>query len=194
MERLINVVGTRIRVGEDDAALRWYADHVQQLLAFPGLHGAELLRRAGAPQAGDAPDMLCLYDFGTPEAFAAYERSEVHAAAARDRMVGWGADGITITSRVQYRRCWRVRRDDVPAAGEAAWQVAAWSGAAPPALERQVAAEGLARGVSERALLRAVDATTLLLLERGGAGPPPPPEGLRADWSGRYRPLLTWSR
>jgi hypothetical protein len=120
---LVNVVGTRAVRGEHDALVRWYADHVHMLMAFDGLLGAALHRRVGN-DAG-APDCLCLYDFADRAAFEAYELSDVHQNAARDRAAGWGGDGIEITLRTQFERLYQ-RRAGAAAAAHQHWQVEAW--------------------------------------------------------------------
>jgi hypothetical protein len=104
--RLVNLVGTCCRDGDAAALRRWYADHVHQLFAFDGLLEARLLARAGQGH-GTAPECLCLYDFESAAAFAEYEAGPVRAAAAADRALGWGRDGIEITLRRAYTRLYR---------------------------------------------------------------------------------------
>lgn len=192
MECFVNVVGTRVVDGDHSAALRWYADHVQQLFGFPDLQAAALYRLVD-PAASGAPQMLCLYDFGTAEAFEAYGRSAVFDAAARDRMASWGRDGIEITLRDPYRRICRTVRGD-GAAVRGPWQVHAWSGAASPAVERAIAASALARGAAAHALLRAAASGGYLALECGAGTPAPVPDGLATAWHGAYDCLCTWTR
>lgn len=193
MECFVNVVGTRVVDGDHAAALRWYADHVHQLLAFPGLRAAALYRLADAGPAGDAPHMLCVYDFGTAEAFDAYGRSDVFEAAARDRMASWGRDGIAITSREPYWRLYRAVCGD-GAAVRGPWQVHAWTGPVSTAVERAIAASALARGAAAHALLRGAARGAYLSFECGAVAPAPVPEPLAPAWHGAYDGLCTWTR
>ncbi len=192
MACFVNVVGTRVLDGDPAAALRWYADHVHQLFGCPDLQAAVLYGLVD-PAASGAPQMLCLYDFGTAEAFEAYGRSAVFEAAARDRLQSWGRDGIEITSREQYLRLYRaVRGDGADARGP--WHVHAWSGAASPAVERAIAASALARGAAAHSLLRAAASGGFLALECGAGTPAPVPDGLAPAWHGAYDCLCTWTR
>lgn len=194
MECFVNVVGTRVRDGDHAAAWRWYADHVHQLFAFPGLRAAVLYRQSGRTPSADAPQMLCLYDFGTAADFEAYGRSAVFEAAARDRQQSWGRDGIEITSREQYLRRYRTLRGD-GADARGPWQVHAWSGAASAAAERALAASALARGAAAFTLLRGASTASLLTLECGAAtATTAAPDGLAPAWHGTYECLGTWTR
>ena len=100
-----NLVGTRVLDGDFSAAQRWYADHVHQLLAWPGLRAAELMQRSGP--AASAPDLLCLYDFGSAASLAQYETSAVRQQAEADRQASWGRDGIAVVLRGPYQRLYR---------------------------------------------------------------------------------------
>jgi hypothetical protein len=193
MACFVNVVGTRVLDGDHAAALRWYADHVHQLFAFPDLRAAVLYRQVARTPSTDAPQMLCLYDFGTAEAFEAYGRSAVFDAAARDRLQSWGRDGIEITSREQYLRLYRtVHGDGADVRGP--WQVHAWSGATSAAAERALAADALARGAAAFTLLRAAKAAGVLTLECGAGTFAAAPDGLAPAWHGTYECLGTWTR
>jgi heme-degrading monooxygenase HmoA len=149
--RLVNVVGTRAaRAGEDTQLVHWYTDHVHQLMAFPGLLGATLLRRSG--DDARAPPYLCLYDFADRDAFEAYEHGPVHAGAARDRQGSWGRDGIEIVLRAQFERLYR-GASAAPGTTAASSQVHALR--APASREHELAARAVERAAASHALLRA---------------------------------------
>jgi hypothetical protein len=144
MPRTVNIVGTRCTDGDHRAAQAWYADHVHQLFAFEGLLAARLVQRlapenplaAGATNPA-APEYLCSYDFADEASLQAYESSSVRAAAAADRALGWGRQGIEIT----HRRAWQRRYQRQGAAPATAWQVhcAALPAAAPTKAAAQTA-------------------------------------------------------
>jgi heme-degrading monooxygenase HmoA len=189
---LINLVGTRATRGEHEQLVRWYADHVHQLMAFEGLLGAVLYRRSGE---GAGPDYLCLYDFFDRAAFEAYEHSDVHKNAAQDRATGWGRDGLEITVRTQYERLYRREgcQDSHHVRYVQAWQTA--DNHLSPATERALAA--LARIDDDLTLLRSAvrpsplaDYLTLTTLSYLQAEPPAPP--LR--WQATYQVLMRWTR
>lgn len=190
---LVNLVGTRAVRGEHDALLRWYADHVHQLMAFDDLRGAALHRRCG--ERGDAPQYVCLYDFTDRDAFAAYERSDVHADAARDRLAGWGRDGIEITLRTQFERLYSSGHSATP--GErCTLQVVR----APTSQERALAAQAVQRASPSHTLLRAVAAAApqppvkdWLLIEQG-CDTAPPLEGFDVAWHAGYEHMRSWWR
>jgi hypothetical protein len=189
VQRLVNLVGTRAVRGEDAALVRWYADHVHQLMAFEGLLGAALHRRSVPHDA--APEYLCLYDFADRAAFDAYERSEVHAAAARDRAAGWGRDGIEITLRTQFERLYwsEVAAHELRATVHAL--------RAAPDRERALAALAIERGASPHALLRAVAPATSVadyVLIEHTADHAPPIDGFDTVWRARYERLRRWWR
>jgi heme-degrading monooxygenase HmoA len=189
VRRLINLVGTRAVRGEHAELLRWYADHVHQLMDFPGLLGAALHRRCGTHDG--APEYLCLYDFSDREAFSAYERSEIHAAAARDRAAGWGRDGIEITLRTQFERLyWSETSAALPLATVHALRAA-------PQRERALAALAVERGAPSHALLRTTAAATAVadyVLIEHTADHAPPIEGFDTVWHARYERLRRWWR
>jgi hypothetical protein len=189
VRRLVNLVGTRAVRGEHEALVRWYADHVHQLMAFDGLIGAALHRRCVPHLA--APDYVCLYDFVDRAAFDAYERSEVHAAAARDRAAGWGRDGIEITLRTQFERLyWCEAGIPPPMADMHALRAA-------PERERALAAAALERGAASHALLRAAAPATAVadyVLIEHTADPPPVLDGFDTVWHARYQRLRRWWR
>jgi hypothetical protein len=177
--RLVNLVGTRGRDGDAAALRRWYADHVHQLFAFDGLLEARLLAREGAGQ-GAAPECLCLYDFAGAAAFAEYEAGPVHAAAAADRALGWGRDGIEIVMRQAYTRLYR-RTAPAPAAPRCsvtALQVGADA-------ERALAAT--MDGALELYRAAAEPMSLLLLAERAAVHD-------AMQWQADYALLLHWTR
>jgi heme-degrading monooxygenase HmoA len=221
--RLINAVGTRtVREGEHALLMRWYADHVHQLMAFDGLFGAVLHQCATHDPLSTAPPYLCLYEFADRAAFDAYEQSDVHAGAAHDRGLGWGRDGIQIVWRAQFERLYARHAGRAPAT----LHVQAWAlhpPAEPPplpaTLERALAAQA---GLASITLLRAspqrqaaaaarastpaqANATTpaqaptrptdvnYLTLNSSASTPPAPP-GLTLHWHAPYQPLLRWHR
>lgn len=203
--RLINVVGTRATRGEHDQLLRWYADHVHQLMDFEGLLGAALHRRIGNEPS--APDYLCLYDFRDRAAFEAYEHSAVHAQAARDRDAGWGRDGITITLRMQYERLYWCAAD----AGDAlaspdgdqvhALTVHALRTTPSAANERALAAAAVDRKAPVHALLRALVSPSpvadYLLIEQSpttDAAATAGLQGFEVAWQTAYQNLRRWWR
>jgi quinol monooxygenase YgiN len=189
VRRLVNLVGTRAVRGEHEALLRWYADHVYQLMAFDGLLGAALHRRCAAHET--APEYLCLYDFADRAAFDAYECSEVHAAAARDRAAGWGRDGIEITVRTQFERLyWSQTAAPQPLATVHALR-------ATPQHERALAALAIERGAASHALLRAAAPATAVadyVLIEHTADPAPALDGFDTVWHARYERLRRWWR
>jgi quinol monooxygenase YgiN len=191
--RLVNLVGTRAVRGKHDALLRWYADHVHQLMAFPGLLGAALHRRSGAHDT--APEYLCLYDFADREAFDTYERGEVHAAAARDRAAGWGRDGIEIVLRTQFERLYW---SEAAAAGTRATVHAL---RAAPQQERALAALAVERAAASHALLRAAAPTTAVadyvLIEHTSehtSAHAAPLDGFDSVWLAPYERVRRWWR
>lgn len=206
--RLINVVGTRATRGEHDQLLRWYADHVHQLMGFEGLQGAALHRRAD--DVPGAPDYLCLYDFLDRSAFEAYEQSEVHAQAAKDREAGWGREGIMITLRAQYERLYWCAADRAGAASDSVdvgpereLRVHALRTTPSAAKERALAAAAAAadRKASMHALLRALlspsPVADYLLIEQSPATHAAATAGLHdvdVAWQASYQRLRRWWR
>jgi hypothetical protein len=197
LEVFVNLVGTRATRGEHEALRRWYADHVHQLLRCPGLLAATLHRRDdGAAVSGGstAPEVLCLYDFVSAEAFADYEASALYREVQADRDAGWGRDGITITMRSQFKRLYRCR---AAAAGDhgALWSVNAVAGPISVVRERELAAGLCARGAAQYSLLRAAveppPIAAHLLIE---AAPAPLPHWPGALWSAVYRSTFEWRR
>jgi hypothetical protein len=189
VRRLVNVVGTRAVRGEHEQLVRWYADHVHQLMAFDGLRGAALHRRRGDHDL--APEYLCLYDFTDRAAFEAYERSDVHAQAAQDRLLGWGRDGIEITLRTQHERLyWCASGTDGAACHVHALR-------APPSTERVLAAQAIERGADAFALLRAIESPSpvadYLLIEQSAAGMASL-SGIEIAWHAGYERLRRWWR
>lgn len=191
-ERLLNLVGTRIPAGDHDNALRWYADHVHQLMAFPGLHEAALYRRAAAG-SGESPQWLALYDFGTQDSFEAYGASELYAEVQRDRMAGWGRDGIDIVLRKAFHRVVRQQRGG---ARPRHWQVRAWREPPSAAAERAWAARCFELHADAQVLLRAAvpgagDADYVSLVSAHSAQVVPQPEAL---WAADYDLEMEWTR
>lgn len=176
--RLVNLVGTRCRDGDAVALRRWYADHVHQLFAFDGLLEARLLARQGVGQ-GAAPECLCLYDFESATAFTEYEAGAVRAAAAADRALGWGRDGIEITLRRAYTRLYR-RSGPAPAAPRCS-VTALQTGA-----ESERALAATTDGTLE--LYRAMAEMSLLLVADRAAVHD------AVQWQADYAPLLHWTR
>lgn len=190
MLRLVNIVGTRAVRGEHEQLVRWYADHVHQLMAFEGLGGAALHRRVGDHET--APEYLCLYDFNDRAAFDAYERSEVHANAARDRAAGWGRDGIEITVRAQFERLYWCASSS---ADDSQGHVHALRAA--PSIERALAAQAIERGAAAHALLRAAQSPSpladFLLIEQTPATRSSL-QGFDVAWHCGYERLHRWWR
>jgi hypothetical protein len=177
--RLVNLVGTRCRDGDAAALRRWYADHVHQLFAFDGLLEARLLAREGAGR-GTAPEFLCLYDFESAAAFADYEAGPVRAAAAADRALGWGRDGIEITLRQAYTRLYR-RAGPAPAAPRCSVTALPVDAATERALAATIdGALELCRSATEP--------LSFLLLTEGAA----PHDAVQ--WQADYAKLLHWTR
>jgi hypothetical protein len=194
MQAFINMVGTRVPGGDIAAALRWYADHIVQLLAFDGLRSAWLLQRSAVPVSGPAPDLLCCYDFGTAESFAAYESSNVHAAAAADRLQSWGRDGIAITSRLQYRRLWQCSSS--AGLAQQTFDISAGSGVTAGHVARTLAADAQRRGVQAAQLLDALGAPGLSWLEAGADAPFSVPAAIpfTLQWQARFTTAQSWAR
>ena len=101
MQGVINLVTTRQKTGEPAELLRWYNDHVNLLMGFEDLAGATLYRRTSADTAA-APEYVCLYDFPSASAFAAFEASDAKERARQVTESGWGKLGIEIIQRTQY--------------------------------------------------------------------------------------------
>jgi hypothetical protein len=97
---MINLVATRLKAGTPAQLLRWYNDHIHLLMRFDGLRGATLY--GCTTPGGLPPEYVCLYDFASPAAFAAFEASAAKAAASRVTQTGWGQHGIEIVQRTQY--------------------------------------------------------------------------------------------
>ena len=100
MQALINMVATRQKAGKPAELLRWYNDHVNLLMGCEDLAGAILYRRTLADTT--APEYVCLYDFPSPSAFAAFEASDAKERARQVMESGWGKQGIEIIQRTQY--------------------------------------------------------------------------------------------
>jgi hypothetical protein len=100
MQAMINLVATRQKSGSSAELLRWYNDHVNILMRFEDLQGATLYR-CTAPAAA-VPDYVCLYDFPSPSAFAAFEASDAKEQARQVIESGWGKHIIDILQRTQY--------------------------------------------------------------------------------------------
>lgn len=177
--RCINLVGTRCRDGDHATLRRWYADHVHELFAFDGLLEARLLAREGTGQ-GAAPEYLCLYDFASAAAFAEYEAGPVRAAAAADRELGWGRDGIEITLRQAHTRLYR-RAGPGPAAPHSC----------VTALQAHAGTERALAAMTEGALelcRSAAEPRSLLLLTEHAIAPD------AVQWQAGYALLLHWTR
>ena len=183
MTRLINLVGTRCTDGNLAALRAWYADHVHQLLACEGLIEAAMFLREGAGQ-GDAPECLCLYDFESAAAFAEYETGPVRAAAAADRALGWGRDGIEITKRFPLARLYR--RSAGAGTLPARWRVRSLRAGAE----------------SHRAIVAGIEGDFVLYLAQGdapttlvfSAGESALPANVATAWAADYSTVLVWSR
>jgi heme-degrading monooxygenase HmoA len=100
MQAMINLVATRQKAGKPAELLRWYNDHVHLLMGFDELQGATLYR-CTAP-AKTAPEYVCLYNFASASAFAAFEASDAKERARQVTETGWGKQGIEIIQRTQY--------------------------------------------------------------------------------------------
>jgi hypothetical protein len=100
MQAMINLVATRQKAGEPAELLRWYNDHVNLLMGFEDLAGATLYR-CTSPE-NTAPEYVCLYDFPSKSAFAAFEASDAKERARQVTETGWGKQGIEIIQRSQY--------------------------------------------------------------------------------------------
>lgn len=100
MQAMINLVATRQKSGSPAELLRWYNDHVNLLMCSEDLQGATLYR-CTAP-AATVPDYVCLYDFPSPSAFAAFEASKAKEQARQVMASGWGRQIIDILQRTQY--------------------------------------------------------------------------------------------
>ena len=192
--RLVNLVGTRAVRGDEHAQLLgWYADHVHQLLAFDGLHAAALHRLDKGDAA--APPYLCLYDFTDRAAFDAYERSDVHAQAAQDRLRGWGRDGIDIVVRAQFERLYWSAAGNAPESVRC--RVHAIRAARSAATERALAALVIGRATPRHALLRAVSTPSpvaeYLVIEHAPVAEASLP-GFKIAWQGDYERLHHWWR
>jgi hypothetical protein len=201
MPRCVNMVGTRCNDADHAALQRWYRDHVHQLFEFPGLLAARLLRLetlegadgSGGSQCADPgapPQYLCSYDFADAPAFQAYESSAVRAAAAADRELGWGREGIQIS----YRRAWlrRYRRERAHPSERWWVQCGEWAprSALAPATDpwRPLVAQ------HEGALELYADAAALMRWSDPPAQAASPPTGVHWDWQGHYRLLWRWTR
>ena len=101
MQPMINLVATRQKAGQPAELLRWYNDHVNLLMGFEDLIGATLYRCTSANQA-EVPQYVCLYDFPSASAFAAFEASDAKESARQATETGWGKQGIEIIQRTQY--------------------------------------------------------------------------------------------
>ncbi len=197
MPRTVNIVGTRCTAGNHRAAQQWYADHVHQLFAFDGLWAARLAQRVGLGE-GEAPDYLCSYDFADEASFQAYESSGVRAAAAADRELSWGRDGIEIT----WRQAWQRRYQRVAIAATTDWQVqCATPQPQPTAASAQDALRcwvqhhhgGLELYAQAPAAAASEPGPLMLWSEHAGLTSTPP-TGWRCEWQGRYRLLWGWRR
>jgi hypothetical protein len=128
--------------------------------------------------------------------FAAYEAGPVKAAAAADRELGWGRDGIAISLRKAYRRLYR---REGPQGRATAWRVAAVAEIpAGAAIDWRTWAAAHREGLD---LYEALDATpgplAVVCVERGTAHDQPPSvvEGPASQaWCGDDRMLWAWSR
>lgn len=101
-KKVINLVGTTPRPGDDDKFNRWYNDHIYSLMKFQRLEGATRWRRIG--EDASYPKYLCIYEFPTPEDFAAYDKSPEFIKAEEERKKFWGGDGFDLNWRRQYER------------------------------------------------------------------------------------------
>jgi hypothetical protein len=103
MPPAINLVCTRCIQGDHLSLRRWYADHVQLLLAAPTLQKA-LLYRCTQVLHGSAPDYFCIYDFAQMDDFFAFEHSPEKAQASVLTNAAAGRSSIEIVQRTQYVR------------------------------------------------------------------------------------------
>jgi hypothetical protein len=125
---------------------RWYADHVQLLLAAPTLQKASLYRCTQALH-GAAPDYFCIYDFAQMDDFLAFEHSPEKAQASVLTNAAAGRSSIQIVQRTQYVR-WLHRQWAAPTSAPGqTWRLAAclqsddaWSLDAQRALADQIQA------------------------------------------------------
>ena len=108
VSRILHMVGTDCANGDHARFERWYGDHIVQLMKFPGMQAATRFRRA-VPHP-TMPEYLCLYEFGSMEEFQRYNESEAFQVAEKERLDGWGKDGVSNRLRLQYERIGRWSR------------------------------------------------------------------------------------
>ncbi len=204
MLHLFNIVGTRVPRGDFDEARRWYVDHVHLLFGHEGMLGARLWQRVpGAAEVGavaEVPDMLCFYDFGDHDSFAAYDGGALRAEVERDRQDSWGRDGIEVCLRARFRRLYE-RRAGIGAAA-ARSRIAATAAGVAPGWERALAAQAHEQGVHRLEIYRAESGEGdvgggLWMADADISRPPPratPPGPTSPGWQGVYLPLEQWTR
>jgi hypothetical protein len=105
---ILHLVGADSGDQDHERLDRWYADHIFQLMKFPGLQAATRYRRI-FPH-GSMPEYLCSYEFDSIEDFQAYDRSEAFRNAEKDKAAGWGHTGVAPRLRLQYDRIGRWSR------------------------------------------------------------------------------------
>lgn len=204
MQRLFNIVGTRVPRGDVEHARRWYVDHVHLLFGHEGLMGARLWQRVpGAAEVGAAPDMICCYDFGDHlDSFLAYDSSPLRAEVERDRQSGWGRDGIEVCLRARFRR--RYERCAPDAAREGRSRIASAPADVAPDWDRTLAASAHERGVRRLEIYRAESDPRddrapgplggLWVANADTAVRPPEAPAPGPVWQAVYLPLEQWTR
>jgi catechol 2,3-dioxygenase-like lactoylglutathione lyase family enzyme len=194
VQRLFNIVGTRVPRGDFDEARRWYVDHVHLLFAYPGLLGARLWQRVpGAPEAGDAPDMLCCYDFGDSGSFADYDNSALRGEVERDRQSGWGRAGIEVSLRARFRRVYERRAGDEPL--QARSRIAATSAEVAAGWQRALAQRAHEHGLRRLEIYRADEGEGgLWITDVDSTKPPVETPSPGPSWQGVYQPIAQWTR
>ncbi len=103
-ECAINIVGTEGAIGKEKEWHKWYNEkHIPDIMKFPGVKKVSRYQKVSDNGKVSYPEYLAIYEFESPEAAEAYEKSAIHDAVVEDSAKMWGKGGSRQTWRAQYK-------------------------------------------------------------------------------------------
>ena len=100
MSHVINVVGTRPALGDEERFHDWYAEHIRTVMQHPGVIGATRYRNLG--RDADRLPFLCIYKFRSAEDFRDYNAGPILKRAEEERHHFWNGPGFDVQLREQF--------------------------------------------------------------------------------------------